>query len=52
MTSTLQLARADLLAVLDRIEPQFANTATTHWFSDETQGAMRAMIERLASRKR
>ena len=52
MLSTLQLARADLVAVLDRIEPQFAETATRHWFSDETQGAMRAMIERIASKKK
>ena len=52
MFSTLQLARADLLEVLDRVEPQFAETATRHWFSEETQGAMRAMIERLASKKK
>ncbi len=52
MLSTLQLARADLVEVLDRIEPQFAETATRHWFSAETQGAMRSMIERIASKKK
>ncbi len=52
MSSTLQLARADLAEVLARLEPRFAETATRHWFSDETQGAMRAMVEALAKKKR
>jgi enoyl-CoA hydratase/carnithine racemase len=51
MRTTLALARSDLRAVLDRLAPDFAATATRYWFSPETQATMKAMVERLAAKK-
>ena len=46
MNETRRLGKADLLAMLAAADD--ATTATEYWFSDETQAAMHALVERLS----
>jgi Delta3-Delta2-enoyl-CoA isomerase len=50
MTETRRLARADLVAFFDGTEDEL-DLMTGFWFNPETQGALRALVERLAKRK-
>ncbi len=47
---TRRLARADLVALFEANEDELA-VLVDQWFSTETQGAMRALVERLAKKK-
>ena len=49
MLETRQLARADLCVLFDG--PLDLDPFVDRWFSDETQGAMRAMVARLAEKR-
>ena len=51
MLSTRALLRADLVAMIDEDEG-VEERVTELWFSDETQAAMKAMVARLADRKK
>jgi 3,2-trans-enoyl-CoA isomerase len=51
MAITRRLARADLVALFESNEAELAGLVD-QWFSDETQGALRALVERLAKKKR
>ncbi len=51
MLSTRALLRADLMAMIDEDEG-VEERVTELWFSDETQAAMKAMVARLADRKK
>ena len=50
MSETRRLARADLVALFDGTESEL-DLMTGFWFNPETQGALRALVERLAKRK-
>jgi Delta3-Delta2-enoyl-CoA isomerase len=50
LAETRRLARADLVALFAENEAELSNLVD-QWFSSETQGAMRALVERLAKRK-
>jgi 3,2-trans-enoyl-CoA isomerase len=49
MATTRRLVRADLVSLFAATEAEVA-VLLDQWFSDETQGALRALVERLAKR--
>lgn len=51
MAITRRLARADLVSLFAANEAELASLVD-QWFSDETQGALRALVERLGKRTR
>ncbi|HEX4966865.1 MAG TPA: enoyl-CoA hydratase/isomerase family protein [Thermoanaerobaculia bacterium] len=51
MAITRRLSRADLVALFAGNEAEVAGTVEA-WFSAETQGALRALVERLAAKKK
>lgn len=50
MSETRRLARADLVALFDGTESEL-DLMTGFWFNPETQGALKALVEKLAKRK-
>ncbi len=50
MAETRRLTRADLVSLFVENEAELSDLVD-QWFSSETQGAMRALVERLAKRK-
>lgn len=50
MRETRRVARADLVAQFDGLDTASYDEATERWFSEETQGALHALVERLAKR--
>lgn len=50
MSETRRLARADLVALFDETEGEL-DLMTGFWFNPETQGALKALVEKLAKRK-
>ena len=50
MAETRRLTRADLISLFAENEAELSGLVD-QWFSSETQGAMRALVERLAKRK-
>jgi enoyl-CoA hydratase/carnithine racemase len=50
MAETRRLTRADLVSLFTENEAELSGLVD-QWFSSETQGAMRALVERLAKRK-
>ena len=50
MAETRQLTRADLVSLFEENEAELSGLVD-QWFTSETQGAMRALVERLAKRK-
>jgi 3,2-trans-enoyl-CoA isomerase len=50
MATTRRLVRADLVALFAANEAELAGLVD-QWFSDETQGALRALVERLGKKK-
>ena len=46
---TRELVRRDLLATFDRMEETELEWFLDEWFGDEAQGALRALVERLAA---
>jgi 3,2-trans-enoyl-CoA isomerase len=50
MAETRRLARADLAALFDENEAEVSGLVD-RWFSAETQGSMRALVERLAKKR-
>lgn len=50
MAITRRLARADLASIFAENEAELTGLVD-QWFSDETQGAMRALVERLAKKR-
>lgn len=50
MSSTRALARADLVDLFDRIGDTDYRRMTAAWFSEETQGMMRALVAKLKKR--
>jgi enoyl-CoA hydratase/carnithine racemase len=51
MTETRRMARAGLARLFDDAGDAEVEKVLADWFSEETQGAMRALVERLAKRK-
>ena len=51
MSTTRRLARADLVRLFDEPWDEIGIVADA-WFSDETQGVLRGIVERLASKKK
>lgn len=51
MTETRRMARAGLVRLFDDADEAEVEKVLADWFSEETQGAMRALVERLAKRK-
>lgn len=50
MAQTRRLARADLVSLFDENEAELA-VLLDQWFSPETQGALRALVERLGKKR-
>ncbi|HYG65638.1 MAG TPA: enoyl-CoA hydratase/isomerase family protein [Thermoanaerobaculia bacterium] len=51
MATTRRMARADLVRLFDQSQEEIGTVADA-WFSDETQGVLRGIVERLASKKK
>lgn len=51
MTETRRRARADLVALFDEAGEAELDVVAGNWFSSETQGALKALVEKLAKRK-
>lgn len=51
MNLTRDLARADIVELFERLDENDYRQMTEAWFSDETQRTMRALVEKLKSRK-
>ena len=51
MGFTRRLARGDLACLFEKKRQLELDTLIDAWFSDETQGAMRALLARLAERR-
>ena len=49
---TRQLARRDMLRELEKNDETELETFLDDWFSDEAQGALRALVEQLASKRK
>lgn len=52
VAETRRIARADLVSAFAAAGPAEVEKVLGEWFSDETQGALRALVERLAQKKR
>jgi len=52
LAATRTLARADLAAMFERLDADLYEQMNAVWFGDETQAAMRALVARLAERKK
>jgi 3,2-trans-enoyl-CoA isomerase len=50
MRETRRIARADLVAQFDALDDAALEEATSRWFADETQQALRALVARIARR--
>jgi len=50
VAATRRIARADLIGLLDDVDRETAEAMSDVWFSKETQSAMHALVERLASK--
>jgi len=50
MSVTREKSRADLVALFDRVESEIDETIQS-WWSEETQGTLRSLVERLAKKK-
>lgn len=50
LADTRKLARADLVALFDDLQDDSPDAINKVWFSQETQGAMRALVARLAEK--
>jgi enoyl-CoA hydratase/carnithine racemase len=51
MGRTRQTARADLIRLFDELPQDEISAVLDDWFSSETQGVLRGLVERLAKRK-
>jgi Delta3-Delta2-enoyl-CoA isomerase len=52
MSRTRRQARADLVALFDRVFAGELDQVVANWWSDEAQSVLRALVERLQSKKR
>lgn len=52
MARTRAMCRRDLLQAIDRLEGATAEAFLDDWYSAETRGALRALVARLAAKKR
>lgn len=52
LAATRALARADLAAMFDGLNDEVYEQMNAVWFGDETQAAMRALVARLAERRK
>ena len=51
LRKTRSLSRRDFVASFEEVDEEALALFIDEWFSDETQGAMRALVERLAAKK-
>jgi enoyl-CoA hydratase/carnithine racemase len=51
MLATRRVARRDMTDEIERVRPDEVEHIVERWFSDETQAALRAMVERIGRKR-
>lgn len=51
MLATRRVARSDMTGEIERVDPGEVDSIVERWFTDETQAALRAMVERIGRKR-